>query len=306
MESRIYYHLMDWARGRKAMPLQAEIFLTERCNLRCRFCNTLPQGVSFDKEGLRRMQERELSHERILAIIEECIQNGVVFFYLNGGEPLLRKKTLFEAMEVIKCSGARGVFITNGTLLKAKDIETIVRVGWDAVIFSLDSTDPAIHDDLRGIEGSYKKTLSAMKRVKTEKVRQDRPDVNMIVNMVITNKNYLGIPEMVRLAHEMNCYELLLQPLMEVNADCRELKLSKAQTTELQDVLLKAKEINEEYGIRTNLESFIDPKYIQSSDNVHAVLLSDMKAFRKDLNPSQSTGPAGENSQGSTISSESE
>ena len=60
------------------------ISVTDRCNLRCRYC--------MPSEGFRWIpHENTLRFEEIIEIVREAVKLGIHKIRVTGGEPLLRK-----------------------------------------------------------------------------------------------------------------------------------------------------------------------------------------------------------------------
>lgn len=118
--------------GRKIDYLR--ISLTDRCNLRCRYC--------MPAEGIPLMEHQEiLSYEEILEVVKAMAKLGVEKVRLTGGEPLLRKNICYLIKEIKKIEGIKDVAITtNGFLLDAM-LEDLIEAGLDRVNLSLDTMD---------------------------------------------------------------------------------------------------------------------------------------------------------------------
>ena len=67
--------------GRKIDYLR--ISITDRCNLRCRYC--MPEDISLIS------MEEILTYEEILKIAEAAAKFGIRHLKVTGGEPLARK-----------------------------------------------------------------------------------------------------------------------------------------------------------------------------------------------------------------------
>ncbi len=107
------------------------ISLTDKCNLRCSYCNPvdLPKGYF---KGLPRMTAEEIGQ-----IASVFVKEGVKKIRLTGGEPLVRK----DAQEIIERLSKYPVELaisTNGVLVD-KYIDTFQRAGIRSVNVSLDS-----------------------------------------------------------------------------------------------------------------------------------------------------------------------
>ena len=59
------------------------ISITDRCNLRCRYC--MPDGIACEEH------EAILRYEEILRICRAATELGIRKFKITGGEPLVRR-----------------------------------------------------------------------------------------------------------------------------------------------------------------------------------------------------------------------
>ncbi len=108
------------------------ISITDRCNLRCRYC--------MPEEGMSLISHEEiLTYEEIVRIVRVFSREGISKVRLTGGEPLIRKGIVnfiscLSQIEEIKDLS----LTTNGILLKefAQDLK---KVGLKRINISLDS-----------------------------------------------------------------------------------------------------------------------------------------------------------------------
>ena len=122
--------------GRRITYLR--ISVTDRCDLRCRYC--MGEAMTF-------MPKAEiLSIEEIAELADAFITRGVRKIRLTGGEPLIRRGVPDLAMMIGRHLG-QGLdeltLTTNGTQL-AKQADTLAEAGIRRVNVSLDSRDPAL------------------------------------------------------------------------------------------------------------------------------------------------------------------
>ena len=118
------------------------ISLTDRCNLRCRYC--MPQDI--EKIEMSQL----LTYEEIAVIAKCAVELGIVNFKLTGGEPLVRKNApvLVEMLKAIP--GVKTVTITtNGTLLSSY-AGKLKKAGLDGINVSLDTLDADAFAKLTG------------------------------------------------------------------------------------------------------------------------------------------------------------
>jgi cyclic pyranopterin phosphate synthase len=111
------------------------ISVTDKCNLRCRYC--MPEeGVPLRKH------EEFLRHEQIVEVVRAAVGLGLTKIRLTGGEPLV-KRGIVELVGMIRTvPGLRHLAMTtNGTLL-AGLAAGLRKAGLDSLNVSLDTLDP--------------------------------------------------------------------------------------------------------------------------------------------------------------------
>lgn len=110
------------------------ISLTDRCNLRCRYC--MPeQGVDLCAHA------DLLRYEEIVAIARAALDCGIDTFKLTGGEPLARRGVPVLVAALKELPGTRQVTLTTNGLLLGDQLDALVAAGLDAVNVSLDTLD---------------------------------------------------------------------------------------------------------------------------------------------------------------------
>lgn len=143
------------------------LWITEDCNLRCRYCFVRKNKRTISKETIQKLFEFMRSNRRLFH------QRAIINF--TGGEPFLKFDIIKYIVECYKTG--RGEFpinldfavITNGTLLNDKIIDFLARNRFQ-VMYSIDGT-PSTNNDQRPYEdgaSSYrddiKELVSKMKR----------------------------------------------------------------------------------------------------------------------------------------------
>lgn len=119
----------------------ARISLTDRCNLRCRYC--MPEC------GVKKIPHAEiLSLEEVLHVAEVFARLGIKKIRLTGGEPLLRKNLPLLIRNLKGIAGIEQVTLTtNGVLLKTFARE-LIATGLDGINLSLDTLDDKTFEHL--------------------------------------------------------------------------------------------------------------------------------------------------------------
>jgi cyclic pyranopterin phosphate synthase len=108
------------------------ISVTDRCNLRCRYC--MPEG------GIPLISHEEiLTYEEILRIVRVFAAEGISKIRLTGGEPLVRKGIIDFISRLFHIKEIKDLSLTsNGVLLK-EFAEDLKKAGLKRINISLDS-----------------------------------------------------------------------------------------------------------------------------------------------------------------------
>lgn len=142
------------------LPVLAELAITDRCNIRCRFCYASCQKDSSDQ--VTEMSVKEC--KQILRVIRH--DAGVPSVSFTGGEPMLRPE-IFELIEYAhKSLKMRVNLITNGTLITADAARKLRKSGLASAQVSLESPDPETHDRLTCVKGSHRLSVNGMMALK--------------------------------------------------------------------------------------------------------------------------------------------
>jgi len=127
------------------------ISVTDRCNLRCRYCMPEPVDAVQHADILR--------YEEILRICRAAAELGITKFKVTGGEPLVRGGCTEFITALKKQPGTEQVTLTtNGMLLEA-NLGALTAAGLDGVNISLDTTDNARFRRITGYGGDGADTL---------------------------------------------------------------------------------------------------------------------------------------------------
>lgn len=137
----------------KKVPLLVGWQLTNRCNLRCKYCN------------VHELNKEELPLGLILSIVDELKSLGTKFISFTGGEPLLRED-IGAIIDYCKKKAFHITINSNGLALREKLLSL---KNANLVIMSLDGPEE-VHDFIRG-DGSYKRVLGSAEALRKEKIR---------------------------------------------------------------------------------------------------------------------------------------
>lgn len=116
--------------GRKITYLRLSI--TDRCNLRCRYC--------MPEEGVPPTAHDELlRYEELLRIAAVAVSLGIDRFKVIGGEPLVRHGCVDFIQHLKALPGVRQVTLTTNGLLLPLLLDELCTAGLDGVNISLDT-----------------------------------------------------------------------------------------------------------------------------------------------------------------------
>ena len=107
------------------------ISVTDRCNLRCRYC------VDGDFPFIPHAEV--LTYEEIIRFVRICAAMGVNKVRLTGGEPLTRKGLPYLIRELWAIEGIRDISLTTNAVLLADNIEELKDAGLKRINISLDT-----------------------------------------------------------------------------------------------------------------------------------------------------------------------
>jgi cyclic pyranopterin phosphate synthase len=169
------------------------ISVTDRCNLRCRYC--MPREV-FGPDHHFLPREQLLSFEEIARVATVMAEQGIDRVRLTGGEPLLRRG-LERLVELIaRIPGVEDLSLTTNGLLLERRAQALADAGLNRVTVSLDALDADVARRvadaaldpgrvLAGIEAAAAAGLSPVK-------------VNMVVRRGLNDGEVLAMAERFR------------------------------------------------------------------------------------------------------------
>ena len=118
--------------GRKITYLR--ISITDRCNLRCRYC--MPDGVT--DVGMKNI----LTFEEIWEIVKASVSLGITHIRITGGEPLVRKGCVDLIRGIRAIPGVETITMTTNGILLRTYATALKEAGLDGLNVSLDTLNP--------------------------------------------------------------------------------------------------------------------------------------------------------------------
>lgn len=208
-----------------------KIKLTARCNLKCVMC----------RYG-RGWAPPELPGERFVQVLTEMAELGCRKVHFSGGEVLSRKD--FESIAGAAAeSGIKVTLTSNLTLLTKERARSLLAHRISGVSTSLDGASAKVHESVRGVPGSFKKTLRGIEYI--ARYAKKRPP-KLRVNFVMLRQNFRDYPALIRLVGERGAVDLVPMP---VDSKRDELRLSKRLIHEYnEEIAPEVEALRRQYG----------------------------------------------------------
>lgn len=138
----------------KHLPYKMNFAVTNRCNSRCKTCNTWKYYKLHPEK-----KDKELKLSEVIKIFKN-LPNTIGWMSLTGGEPFLRKdfsEILFSAIKYIPHLAFISI-PTNGSVKEKikDDITKILAVNHPSIYVTVSIDGPPdIHDKIRGVKGAF-------------------------------------------------------------------------------------------------------------------------------------------------------
>ena len=131
------------------------ISVTDRCNLRCRYCMPL-SGIEIDEH------ENMLTEDEMILACKVASSLGINKIRITGGEPLVKKNIIGIARRIKQIENIKELCITTNGIMIPKLGKDLVAAGVDRLNFSLDTLNREkykyitrigdLNDALKGLE----------------------------------------------------------------------------------------------------------------------------------------------------------
>ena len=111
------------------------ISVTDKCNLRCRYC--------MPEEGVCKKDHRDmLTEDEFITAVGAAASLGITKLRITGGEPLVKKNILSICRRAAAVEGIREVCLTTNGLLLPQMAKELREAGVKRLNLSLDTLDP--------------------------------------------------------------------------------------------------------------------------------------------------------------------
>lgn len=168
------------------VPLSAHLDVTYRCNERCVHCY-----LDHEDHG-------EMTLAEIKDLLDQLADAGVLFLTLSGGEVLMRMD-FFDILKYARRLRFCVKIKTNGFMIREKEAHLIRELGVQEIRISIYSHRAEIHDAITKLPGSLKRSVAAIRLLKSCGLTVAIGNVLMLQNLndhpgVKHLANELGVP----------------------------------------------------------------------------------------------------------------
>ena len=212
-------HLLQFSSDKKPVVVWNT---TRACNLNCIHCYA---------RAVHRSNERELTTEQGLNLIENLATFGVPVILFSGGEPLVRPD-LTELARYAVDKGMRAVISTNGTLIDEEKATTLKDAGVSYVGISLDGLEN-VNDHFRQNQGAFKMALKGIKNCR-------KAGLKVGLRFTMNKLNVEQVPGIFDLVEEMNIERICFYHLVYSGrgSDLIDQDLSHDETRQIVDLIM--------------------------------------------------------------------
>jgi radical SAM protein with 4Fe4S-binding SPASM domain len=163
------------------VPFAAHFDLTYRCNERCIHCY-----LDHDDHG-------ELTTGEIKGVLDQLAEAGTFVLTFSGGEVFMRRDFL-ELVEYARRLLFDVRIKTNGVMIRKPEADRLLRLGVGEIQISIYSHRPEVHDSITKLPGSFKRSIEAIRFLKSEGLKVVLANVLMRSNM----GDYAGVQALAR------------------------------------------------------------------------------------------------------------
>jgi len=177
------------------------ISVTDRCNLRCKYC--MPEN------GIKPLRHEDiLSFEEIASFTKIAVEKGIDKVRITGGEPLVRKNIVHLIQLLANIHGIKDLSLTTNGILLREFAKPLKSAGLQRVNISLDTVDPDKYKEITRV-GDLHRVMQGIAAAEMAGLRPIK--INCVVNKSSGEADALGVKAFcqsrkcdVRFIHQMN------------------------------------------------------------------------------------------------------
>lgn len=179
-------------------PFDVLLQVTNRCNMKCSFCDFWPNPAP---------KGQELTLAEFSRIADELRELGTFLISIEGGEPFARKD-IASVVRVLSRDHITALF-TSGWYVTEENARALWDAGLTHACVSIDFSDPARHDAKRQLDGTTKRAWRAVDLFRETAPRGGR-QVNVMSVLMESNWQDMEALFLQSLAHDVGHQVTLL------------------------------------------------------------------------------------------------
>ena len=188
---------------KKPVLRTVDFAVTNICNSKCKMCSA--HHLYKEVEETREI----LTPDQIVNVFLQASKLGAMHINLTGGEPLQRNiDELCYIIKNIRPKTHLVSMVTNSLLVTQEKLRKLKNAGLDTIQLSIESMNPEIHDNIRGIPGNFAKVMQAFHYA---------VELNLIIclSTVLTRINFEEVEQIIEFAknHYKKDIFVLLNPV---------------------------------------------------------------------------------------------
>ena len=175
----------------KPFTLICNIWITNKCNFRCKFCYQ-----DFN------IASKTLSEDKFKMAVDDLEGMGTIYLYISGGEPLLVDK-IEERIEYAAKKIPYVHMVSNGFLLNEEKAQKLAKTGISEISVSLDGME-ATHTKYRENEKAFSNAIMAINNLKNY-----APNIKITCSSMVAPWNIDDQMELMKLCDSLNVEQRL-------------------------------------------------------------------------------------------------
>lgn len=177
-------------------PSKVTFKITNICNVDCHFCYNAAKNTRAEKK-------QEIDLESWKKVVDSLPFYSVISF--TGGEAFLYPG-IFELLEHIRRRGRKASVVSNGTTLRAPDLERLIDCSLHYLMFSLHGLAPThnriLNNDQDGGRDHFTRTVETIQKLQELKRQKQKTKPVVSIKTVITEENCDEIPALLKFCEE--------------------------------------------------------------------------------------------------------
>ncbi len=177
------------------MSISPYLYVGYHCNNNCVFCSEADEYL----EHLKEKSIKDIKKEIVK------VKKRHDFISFMGREPTLRKDILDILRFAVNLNFSRVGITSNGRMFSYSPFaKNILDTGIGQIGISLSGATAKTHDIQTQVPGSFNQTIKGISNI----VRFKKPDMSLLVNVVLDKLNYFELKEMINLLISLNVKEM--------------------------------------------------------------------------------------------------